>query len=901
MTRLILWIAAHPRSMLSVIVLVSMAAASQLGGLRFELSTAGMMRLDDPAATFHRQMQATFGADSVVIAVVADPALFDPEKLAAMRTAVEAIAALPLVGRTESLFSVPHLKSVDGLVSAAPYLTEPPLTGTAVDMLRASARVNPFVAGRLLSDDGQAMAINVYVGPDDGLPGFDARVTRGIAQALAPLADVVQDAYQIGPHYVRGEILDGIHADQLSVLPVAVVVLFATLALTLRSPAGVVLPALSAGLSVLWTLGLMAALQVPLNLMTVIVPVLLIVIGSTEDIHLIAEYQAAVGRGLARDEAIAYMAQSMGLTVLLTFTTTCLGFLSIALSDVAMLRQFGLVAAGGLAINFLLTLCLVPIGLGWLGRTAGERRILDKARPRWPAFVAGVYRRPAWRAVILAVSLGVTLLFGYGALRLQVSNAPLDYFDAGSPVMARVMDLQQRFGGEQTFSIVVRSGIEGTFLKTRYLGELRELQQFLAGVEGIDASLSLADYVGLVHRVMEERIDGRLTLPEEDDVVREYLYLGGHERVRALVSPDYAAARILVRHRLRESAALDRALTELRDFAQRQVDPALEVRVTGEAILTQRAAEALGRAQGQSLAVMVLVIFGVIAVLFLDARAGLVAVLPNLLPIAVLFGVMGLGGIGLNTATALVAAIALGICVDHTIHFMVRYHGRSRASGDETAALTETIGAEWLPILSASLALALGFGALALSVFPPVARFGGLSAMVMGLALLATFLVTPALLASLHLITLWDLLAVRLGTGFTTHCPLFEGMRTWQIRKIVLVSQVRAYRAAEAMVRQGEAGDEMFVLLDGGAEVRLRGGDGTERTVRRLSSGDVFGEIALVSRVARTADVIALEDTQVLVFRWQGLARIARLFPRIAARLYRNLAAILGARLAEAG
>ncbi|MCP5407689.1 MAG: MMPL family transporter [Chromatiaceae bacterium] len=900
MDRLIRFAARYPLPVVLVIGLITAAAVLKLPGLRFELSSESMMVKNDPAREFYRHVLDTFGSDKVTIIVFADPDLFHPEKLRTIQMVTAAIEALPFVERTESLFSLSHLRSVEGFVSADPYLKEVPASPQVAEKIKAEALHNPFVAANLLSDSGTALAVNVYLRANDGQPDYDARVSRGIDRLLQSLGRKLDVSFQIGSPYVRTEILEKIHLDQRRVLPLAVLVLFATLALTLRSFGGVIIPFLTAGLSVVWTLGLMAILDIPLTVMTAIVPVLLIIIGSTEDIHMIAEYQAGVRQGMQRSEAIQHMAYTMGMAVLLTFVTTYLGFLSIALNEVELLRQFGLVASTGLLINFLLTIFLVPIGLRYFGaRNLGASAVTTKAVPS-----AGVGRilQPvlAHRRSLILMAGVIALTCAYGALSLRVSNAPLDYFERGSPVIQRVNALQEHFAGKETFSIVLSSGIEGTFLKRRYIDELRQLQEHLAATGYVGKSLSFADYIALVHSAMEELTTGDLVLPDSDDIVREYMNLIGHERVRAFVSPDYSEARIIVRHGIGDSWELGQALDKLRLFLDGSIDPGLEAHITGESILIQRATDVMAKAQAKSLGLMILVIFSVIALLFVHAKAGLVAVFPNLFPIAVLFGVMGYGEIPLDTGTAMVAAISLGICVDHTMHFMVRYHRRTRSHEDEAAALHETVRQESVPIVSASLALAFGFAALMLSGFPPVVRFGMLSALVMGLALLSTFIITPALLSSVRLITLWDLLSVRIKSQFVEQCPLFLGMRLWQIKKVVLVSRVYQYQRGDLIVRQGDPGKEMFVLLEGSAEVRMTQTDGSQKLVRMLTSGDLFGEIALVSRVARTADVVAQENCRALAFQWDGLDHVARIFPRISTRLFRNLAALLGKKLAEA-
>jgi signal-transduction protein with cAMP-binding, CBS, and nucleotidyltransferase domain len=98
----------------------------------------------------------------------------------------------------------------------------------------------------------------------------------------------------------------------------------------------------------------------------------------------------------------------------------------------------------------------------------------------------------------------------------------------------------------------------------------------------------------------------------------------------------------------------------------------------------------------------------------------------------------------------------------------------------------------------------------------------------------------------MRLITLWDLLSLPIRKRLTEHSPFFRGLRTWQIRKIVLVSKVQSYRRGDVIVHQGEPGDEMYVLMEGSAEVLMNRADGSRKHVRELVSGDVSGEIALV-------------------------------------------------------
>jgi hypothetical protein len=268
--------------------------------------------------------------------------------------------------------------------------------------------------------------------------------------------------------------------------------------------------------------------------------------------------------------------------------------------------------------------------------------------------------------------------------------------------------------------------------------------------------------------------------------------------------------------------------------------------------------------------------------------------------VVVLFGVMGALDIPLDHGTAMVAAIALGICVDDTLHFMVRYHDHTRAGARPALALRDTVAHELTPIVTTSLALAAGFAVFLLSSFPPVERFGALSALVMLLALVSTFVLTPLMLTSIRLVTLWEMLSLRLRNEVLLRCPLFRSLKPLQIKRVVLLAEVQRLGRGAVLFREGEPGGAMYVVLEGALEVWREGPHGAPRQLATLGPGDVLGELALVSRCPRTADVVAPTGARLLRLGESGLARIARSAPRIAAVLYHNLAFVVGERLARA-
>ncbi len=904
MKRLIRYAAAHPWAVLLVLGIFSILAATQLSQLRIQVSAESMLEKGTPAWDYFVATEETFGAEDVAIVVLRDPEIFDRDKLVQARYALRAVADLPGVVGTSSLFDAKNLKNIDDTIHVKPYLENLPETPAEAAQISADAIRNPLVLGNLISADGQTLAINVYLQRDSADPNFDREITAAIEQQIAPLREHIDTVYQVGVAAMRSDLTTKLRADQQVFLPLSVLVLLLTLAFSLRRATAVVMPMATAGISVLWTLGFMGWLGIPVNIMTSIVPALVIIIGSTEDIHLLAEYAAGVRDGLDRRSAIGRMADNMGVAVLLTFVTTYLGFLSIALNDIQLLYQFGLVASTGLLFNFVITVALVPVMLGWLGHRASAGTARGQVQTwfqRWAVGLLQVAQRHRLKVLITAGGLAVAAILA--ATQLRINNNLLDYLDPASDLRTNVERIHDELSGVHSFSIVVDAGIDNTFLQVKYLEEVQKIQGFLADMQEFDRSFSFADFVALVNTVMEgEEVaeeGGELWLPESDDMVREYMLFIRHRDVAGFVSERFDRARILVRHNISSSDVLNRAIAELQGYIDANVDPSLRVEITGKSVLSNRAVEEMAYSQLQSLLLVGGVIVALVSMLFVSLRAGMIALLPNLFPVAMLFAVMALAGIPLNAGTSMVAAIALGICVDDTMHVMSRFHEELKRHDSRSDALVAMIRAEAVPIFATSIALAAGFAVFATSSFQPVVNFGLLSAMVILIALLATFVLTPLLLGSTELLTVWDLLSYTVQKEALQKSPLFQGMRIWQIKKILLASEIRHIAKDERIIREGEVGNEMFVVLEGSVEAQKRKDDGAIKHLRVMNVGDLCGEVGPLAGGLRTADVIALEESQLLVLSWGRIDRLTRRFPLLAFRLFRNLTRIIGARLRQ--
>ncbi|MCP4077611.1 MAG: MMPL family transporter [Gammaproteobacteria bacterium] len=884
----------YPKTIILLLIALTVSVAPMLPRLQFDISAQSLMVKSDPDWISYQKSLLDFGSDSAIIVVMSDDQLFSPDKLLLIKKSLRKLKQLEFVKGTSSLFNVPNVKEIEGYIETKPFLLEFPQTEEQKNQLLDDALANEMVAGNLVSDDRNTMAINLFIDDTTHYPGRDSEMIRAINEILNPLKNELAIVYQMSAPFVREEISQQIQLDLLNILPAALVVLLVVLGLSMGRLNCSIVPLTSATISIVMTLSYMAFMEIPINVLTSIIPALLIIIGSTEDVHLMAEYHSGIRSGLSRDEAVQRLPVNQGMAILLAFITTFTGFLSITVNKLELLREFGWLVAFGLLINFMVTILFVPAYLRLFGGTGvGLTNRKNIFQIMANAVFSVVIRLKKTTLLFVLLIAGY---FAWGSQYLQVNNNTLAYFAEDSEIRLRADQIHSSLAGMQTFSIILDSSIEGTFQKVRYLTDIEKIQQFIADQGVFDKTTSFADFIKLTNQVMEGT--SAPELPLDDEVVGVYMEFVQFESVSSYVNPDYSSARILVRHNIGSSNVLKQEFEKIRQFVEYDLRSSLKLVLTGESVLNNNAADAMAMGQIQSLILMVGVILFLVSLLFVDIRAGLIALVPNVFPVIVLFGVMGYFNIPLDSGTTMVAVIALGISVDDTIHFLSRYHFFTRGNNNVEEALRKTIQHEATPIITTSLALALGFSTLMLSSFQPVVYFGALSALVMVLAMLSTFILTPILLSFTRLVTVWDMLSLNLKSDVLSNSRIFNGLKNFEIKQAILSGTIKNVSTGEVIIDQGLDGEEFYVLLKGSATATHRDADGSIHTVGYMQAGDLFGEVAQLSQHGRLARVTAKERTQLLEMKWDNIRRLGRFHPRIAMRLYHNLAKILSQRIA---
>jgi hypothetical protein len=905
MARFLLWAFERPILTAGLLAVLTVLSALLIPKLEMDPSADGLMVAHDPARVFYEQVKRRFGSDNLTVVVVKADDVFTPTALRAVGRLTEGLERIDGVTRVESLTTVRNIRGDRDRLDTEPLVGSPvPDDPSAIARIRRDALGSRVFVGNIVAADGRATAITIYTDsrPRDG--AFNERFTERIEALIRQVSAPGLSIYQIGEILTRVTNQRYLDRDEATIVPLGIAVLLAVLFLAFRTPQGMVIPTTTALLSIVWGLGAMAYLDIPMNLLTSIVPSLLIAIGFTEDVHMIVAYHGFLEEGRTKLEAIREMLEESALPLTITSATTVVGFATLMFTDVTMLVQFGIASSIGLTANFVVTMLLVPMMLRYwpvprrLRHSAFAEHAREGSLMRFLDWL-GHFNLRHRRALLVAAGL-VTLGSLVGWWSLRVDTDFLSLLPRSSIVRERVADFGKAVGGALNFYIAVDTGRADGVKDPQVLRKIAGLQDFLARTGKVSKTVSVTDYIRKMHREMNGGDPAFETIPDSADLIAQYMLLLEGREFAKFVDFDASGANVVVRHNLTGSNAISALRRDIDDYIEREFPPTLVARPTGEAILTNNAVDFLAVNELQSLVWTFLAIALIHAALFMSVRVGLLSMIPNVIPVLCVYGLMGLVGIPLNISTALVATIAIGIAVDDTVHHMITYNRQLQEHHDQERAMFNTLRAQGPPIIYVSLALIASFSVLVFANLVSSVQFGLLSAFVMATALVGELTLTPILMRSTRLVTLWDMLLLKMNPDVVRHAPLFEGLSRWEARKIVLLGKLESVPAGTVILHKGDSGNDMYMVITGRLRVFNRRSDGREAVIRGLGPGAVFGEMAVVTREVRSAFVAATTDAEVLRLDFATLERIRRRFPYTGAKLFRNLARVIADRLRSA-
>ncbi|MCZ6714647.1 MAG: MMPL family transporter [Deltaproteobacteria bacterium] len=906
MNSILRFTSAHPWLVLLLTLGLTALAGSQIvdlrtGELRLEIdpSPNRFLPAEDEAKIFYDLVRKVFGSDETLLVVLGAEDVFTRENLERLDRMTKRIGSVDGVHHVVSLTNAINIRGVGDDLEIAPFVSRIPDDPEELARLRREALDHPIFAGNLVSRDGRSAALLVYF-----MDFTDTEfIARGIDDQIGEIVEQERgDAltWITGTPHLKVVQIRMLFADLGRNLPLILVVGMIVLAFSFRNLRGVFLPALTVVVALVWTMGIAAWIGRPLNLVTVLVPPLLMILGLAYAVHVVSEYYDTLHEEPdGGNESVTVRAvKKVGLPVLLTGLTTAASFLALMLSPMAPIREMGLLALVGILIAVVASLIVTPAMLEALGPPRRTGHAGQEAQSDWfgrfAARAAEFNLRNRTGIFVACAVFGVLALVA--ATQIRVGTEHIGTFKKDHPTRIAFEAVNERLGGANSFNVVVQASYPNAFKEPANLRELESIQHWLDGQPEIGATTSVVDYLKLINRGFHGNDPNHLAIPESRRLTGQLFFFGANDEIENFVDKSYRMANVVVRANVIDS---DRILDLSERIEQRleQLPEHLKGTVTGNPILINRMLETVVRGQVLSLGGALILIYIILSLLFLSARTGLIALIPNVLPIAAFFGALGVSGVMLSPGTSMIASMALGVAIDDTIHYFARFNQDAKRFANERLATISALRAVGRPVTYTSIAICLGFLVLTTSELSNFVEIGALGAFTLAFAWLIDFTLTPALCSGLRVVTLWDTLTLDLGHSPSTSIPLFKGLSTAQARILALMASLRRVPAGQRLIRMGDEGRELWVIIDGKLRVSVPRGEG-EIELGTCTRGDVIGEIAFFGQ-RRSANVDVVEDSRLLRLTPGNLARLGRRYPRIATQVLSNLSEVLAERLVK--
>lgn len=567
---------------------------------------------------------------------------------------------------------------------------------------------------------------------------------------------------------------------------VAVFIIILLLYTLFQTGSAVMWPVTAVVSSCIWLFGGMAWLGIPSSSLISLSVMLVLAVGIADCIHVMSEYLLFKREGMNHEDAIEKSFEKTGVPILLTTVTTMAGMLAIAFGGVGQFVTFGITSAIGVSLAFIFTVAVLPallefwhphsnkapakaswrramsiiffpfsiirwvskrVGLSWLLSAVWLQPLLDKV----PDFS---FR---WRYPIIAVFMAIFVVCGYGATKVKIDSNLVELFKDGNPVRVAYEIVDEHMAGTGSMEVMMDFNASEAMSDPDVLRAISNLQDILESEYGkyVVRTHSLADLVKDTNKIMNDNDPAAYVIPEDPLAVSQLLYLFNSSNPkdrRSLVSDDYSRSHITIQ--LRNAGSHEYAIffediqTDIDDTlgVVRGSYPEMETSVTGSFAMMMRMSDVISKSQFRSLSLAIVIISIILTLSLGSLTGGLLAIIPNMLPAILAFGLMGLLGIPLDTDTLMIAPLIIGIAVDDTIHFVTHYRMALANKIKPAAALVQTVKEVGQAVTFTSMVLGMAFFMLSFSDYLGLAKVGIFGSLAIFVALLCDLLFLPALI-----------------------------------------------------------------------------------------------------------------------------------------------------------
>lgn len=703
----------------------------------------------DEDLAFFRDFTKEFETDInfLLIAVERKEGVFEKKFLEDFHELTLKTRDLPYVLESQSLTMVSYPLKTPFAITAIPaiHLDRPEL----YEKDKARILQDPRFVNSLISEDAQSMVIAIKT-----VDTVQLTESKILIEALDEL--IVQydfdDHHYLGPAYFQKEMVAMQQREILTSAIVSGILVCFVMFWIFRKPWGIAVALISIGLGMLLFMGLLSAWGRELNAMAALYPVLMIIVGTSDVIHIMSKYVDELRKGKTRYAAIRVTIREIGLATLLTSLTTAIGFATLLTSRISPIRDFGINAAVGVLVAYITVIFFTTAVLSLFKK---EQIIkLGRGTAFWEKLMDRCYQLTLDHPRrITVVALGFLALSILGISQITTNYRIESNLPRGEKISTDFLFFEEAYSGFRPLEFAVFVQGEREADDYAVLQQIDRLEQYLETVSAVQSITSITAVYKSINQMFGNNKAAAYQLPDTEKKYRKYKKLVDKvpaQNTNVLISKDRKKARIT-------SRALDLGADTLKQIGV-QIDQwilentdstVVTFKRTGTGFILDKNTEYVRNNLLQGLGLAIVIVSLLMALLFRNWRMVIVSLIPNIFPLLLAGALLGFLGIELEAGIAIIFAVIFGIAVDDTIHFLGKYKLMRYQGLDMEKALHITFLETGKAICLTSIILFFGFLVMLFSIHPPSVTIGLLISLTLASALIADLFLIPLLLRSL--------------------------------------------------------------------------------------------------------------------------------------------------------
>jgi len=702
---------------------------------------------DDPENLYYKDFKKIFGNDEFFLIAFKTENIFTKANLALLKNITREIENIEEVKDVKSLANIDETIGYQDYFEVRPFLGDIPKSRKELNDLKNRAVSNPLYIDNFISQDGRtaAIAVEAYEKPDDY--GYRFRLLDKTQEVLDKYESQSIKFHLAGKTITDTTMSRYMEKDMSLLIPLSYLLITLSIYYFFRNIYLTILGIVNISFCLGSTMGFMGFFSITQNSVTSIVLPLIMALSLCDTVHIFSRLTSdeLFYCGFGRRKAMTSVLNKNLKPCFYTSLTTGAGFLSLMTSRLVPIEEFAIAAAAGIVFEFIFSFTLLP-SLILLFKPEKIYGDYDKK-----SFVKILLDFTAELVVkrkkgILAAGVIIFILSVFSAGFIKIETNITEFFKADSSFRKSLEFIESELSGIESFDISVKAGYENAFKEPEKLKLIEKIENFVSDIDGVDKTVSFNNFIKDMNKSFHNEDPLFYRIPDSKNLIAQYLLLYDSDDIDDYINSYYDHARILVRISEHNSSSQAEIIKKVKKFADLTEIEDVEITVTGRVVQDVNVINEIFIGQVKSLGLAVLIIWGLLFFVFRSFLMGIVSFVPNIYPIVFNFGVMGILGIPLNTATALISAVAIGIAVDDTIHFLTDYKSGENMFDSSGGLVKSVIYRKGPALISSSFILAIGFGILVLSSFIPTVQFGFLCAVIMLAAIFADLLILPSFL-----------------------------------------------------------------------------------------------------------------------------------------------------------